>query len=95
MRVRDYLGFPILAVGLSGVMLGHHWLGLTWFWIGVLVTSLGMLIIMSGGLQDKIEQALRSYGGSGDFGERHYHGGSSDFSSHDSSGDGGDAEGGD
>lgn len=93
MRVRDYLGFPLLAIGLSGVTLGHHWLGLTWFWIGAVVTSLGLMIVMSGGLQEKIEEALRSYRGPGDFGDRHYHGGAGDYSSHDSGG--GDGGGGD
>jgi hypothetical protein len=78
MRVRNYLGFPILAAGLSGVVLGHHLLGLTWFWIGVVVTSLGLTIVMNGGLQEKMEEALRSYRGPGDFGDRHYHGGPAD-----------------
>lgn len=92
MRVRDYFGFPLLVIGFSGVILGHHWFGLIWFWIGVVISFLGMMIVMSGGLQDKIEKALRSYNGPGDFGDRHYHGGSGNYRSNDS---GGDEDGGD
>ena len=89
MRARDYLGFPLLAVGISGVMLGHHWLGLIWVWAGALVAGLGISIIASGGLEEKIDRALRAYRGPGDYGNRHYHGGGGgDFSSHDAGGDG-------
>lgn len=90
MRARDYLGFPLLAIGLSGVMLGHHWFGLVWFWLGVAVTALGLAIVSSGGLEERIDRALRSHRGPGDYGNRDYHGGSSDFHSSDSGGgDGG------
>jgi hypothetical protein len=90
MRARDYLGFPLLAVGVSGVMLGHHWLGLVWFWLGVAISALGLAIISSSGLQEKIDRALRTHRGPGDYGNRDYHdGGSSGFHSSDSSSDGG------
>lgn len=86
-RARDYLGFPLLAVGLSGVLLGHHWLGAAALFIGVAVAGLGVLIVASGGFEEKIDRALRGYRGPQDYGDRHYHdGGSSSF---DSSGDGG------
>lgn len=77
MRARDFLGFPLLGIGLSGLSLGHHWLGPLVFWCGVLVTAVGLAIISSGGLQEKIERALRSYGGPGDGGNTDYHGGRS------------------
>ena len=94
MRARDYLGFPLLAIGISGVMLGHHWLGLVWFWLGVTVSAAGVLIISSGGLQERIEKALRTHRGPGDFGDRHYHGGPGDFHSGESGGDSGGGDGG-
>lgn len=89
MRARDYLGFPLLAIGISGVMLGHHWLGLVWFWLGVAVTAFGLAIVSSGGLEEKIVRAFRSHRGPGDYGNRDYHSGSSDFHSSDYGGDGG------
>jgi hypothetical protein len=90
MRARDYLGFPLLAVGISVVMLGHHWLGLVWFWGGALVAGLGVAVVASGGLQERIDRALCSYRGPGDYGNRDYHGrGGGDFSSHDTGADGG------
>ena len=91
MRVRDFIGFPLLCIGGSGVALGHHWLGLLVFWSGVVVTAVGLTIISSGGLQDKIERALRSYSGPGDGGNIDYHGGRStierDFGDSHSDGD--------
>jgi hypothetical protein len=94
MRARDYPGFPLLAVGISGVMLGHHWLGPVWFWPGVAVSAVGLLIISSGGLQERIAKALRTHRGSGDHGDRHFHGGPGDFHAGDSGGgDGGDGDG--
>ncbi len=90
MRARDYLGFPLLILGVSGVMLGHHWLGPIWFWPGVAVLAIGLAIISSGGLQEKIDKTIRSHRGPGDYGNRHYHGGSGNFESGDSGGgDGG------
>jgi hypothetical protein len=77
MRVRDFIGFPFLGVGLSGVTLGHHWLGQIVFWGGTCIAAVGLAIISSGGLQDKIEKALRSYSGPGDGGSTDYHGGRS------------------
>lgn len=91
MRVRDFIGFPLLAIGVSSVTLGHHWLGLLVFWGGVLVAAVGLAIISSGGLQDKIEKSLRSYSGPGDGGNTDYHGGRStterDFDGSHSDGD--------
>ena len=95
MRARDYLGFPLLVVGVSAIMLGHHWLGQTWFWLGVVVSAFGLAIISSGGLEEKIDRALRSHRGPGDYGNRDYHGGSSNSHSGDSGGDGGGGGGGD
>ncbi len=91
MRARDYLGYPLLAIGISGVMLGHHWLGLLWFWGGVVVIAAGLAIIMSGGLEEKINQALRSYRGPGDYGNTDYHGGTNK-NTHDFDGGGGDGD---
>jgi hypothetical protein len=89
MRARDYLGFPLLAIGMSGVLLGHHLLGLTWFWLGAVFVAVGIAIVSSGGLQERIEKALRDYRGPGDGGSRGYHGGAGDFDSGDVGGDGG------
>ncbi|MGJ7527551.1 hypothetical protein [Variovorax sp. GB1P17] len=91
MRARDCLGFPLIALGLSAVSLGHHWFGPLLFWAGVPVLAIGIAIAASGGLQRKIDEAWRSYRGGGDFGDRHYHGGG-DLPSH---GRGSDAGGGD
>ena len=88
MRARDYLGFPLLVVGVSDVMLGHHWFGMIWFWLGVAVTTLGLAIVSSGGLEEKIDGALRFHRGPGDFGNRDYHVGSRNSHSNDS-GEGG------
>jgi hypothetical protein len=77
MRARDYLGFPLLAIGMSASTLGHHWLGLLWFWGGAAVMAAGLSIVMSGGLEEKIDKALRHYRGPGDYGNTDYHGGSS------------------
>ena len=77
MRARDFLGFPLLGIGLSGVTLGQHWLGPLFLWSGVIVTIVGIAIISSGGLQDRIEKALRSHRGPGDGGSTDYHGGRS------------------
>ena len=95
MRARDYLGFPLLAIGVSGVMLGHHWLGLTWFWLGFAFIAVGIAIVSSGGLQDRIDRALRDYRGPGDGGSRGYHGGAGDLGPSDFGGDGGGGGGGD
>ena len=89
MRARDYLGFPLLAIGISGVMLGHHWLGLMWFWSGVVIMGTGLAIVMSGGLEEKIDKAIRSYRGPGDYGSADYHGGRS-YHGHDGGDGGGD-----
>jgi hypothetical protein len=89
MRARDYLGIPLLVIGISGVMLGHHWLGLVWFWLGAGVAAFGLAIISSGGLEEKIDKALRSHRGLGDYGNRDYQSGSHDSYSGDSGGDGG------
>lgn len=71
-------------------MLGHHWLGPVWFWLGVVVLAIGLTIISSGGLQEKIDKAIRSHRGPGDYGNRNYHGGSGSFGPGDSGGgDGG------
>lgn len=75
MRARDYLGFPLLAIGMSSAMLGQHWLGLLWFWGGFIVMAAGLSIIMSGGLEEKIDKALRRYRGPSDYGSTDYHGG--------------------
>jgi hypothetical protein len=95
MRARDYLGLPLLAVGISVAMLGQHWFGLLWFWGGVVVMAAGLAIVMSGGLEEKIDKALRSYRGPGDYGDTDYHGGH-DYHGHDfGGGDGGGDSGGD
>lgn len=91
MRVRDFLGFPLLAIGISGVMLGHHWFGPLLLWAGVAVMSVGLSIVMSGGLQQKIERAIRSYRGPGDGGSTDYHGGRSHHG-HDFDGGAGDGD---
>ena len=94
MRARDYLGFPLLVIGISGAMLGHHWLGIVWFWLGAAIMALGLTIISSGGLQERIESALRTRRGPGDYGDRHYHGGPGDFQSGNSGGESGGSDGG-
>lgn len=75
MRLRDYPGLALIAAGLTGLMLGHHSLGLLWFWGGVVLAAVGLLIISTGGRQDEITQALRHYTGPGDGGSTDYHGG--------------------
>lgn len=89
MRARDYLGFPLLAIGTAVTTSGHHWFGLVWFWAGVPLIALGLLIVMSGGFEDKIDKALKSYRGPGDYGNRDYHGGSGASHSEGFGGDGG------
>lgn len=90
MRVRHYLGFPILAIGASGVLLGHHWLGPVWFWLGVTATALGITLIASGGFEDRVRKGLRNHRGPGDYGNVDYHQGAYEGShSSDGGGDGG------
>lgn len=90
MRARDLLGFPILAIGASGVLLGHHWLGPVWFWLGVAATALGITLIASGGFGERVRNALRTHSGPGDYGNVDYHHGAYEGShSSDGGGDGG------
>ena len=53
------------------------------FWLGAAVSALGLAIISSGGLVERIDRALRSHRGPGDYGNRDYHGGSSNHHSSD------------
>ena len=87
MRVRHYLGFPILAIGLSIFMLGLHWFGPLWFWGGIFIVAIGFAIVSSDDLEGKIENSLKSYRGPRDFGNNDYHGSNShDFDGGDGGG---------
>ena len=90
MRIRDVLGFLVMAVGISGGMLGHHWFGPVWFWAGAAVMAAGMAMLASGGMGDRLHQALRAYRGPGDHGSQEYHGGHSHTAHSDGGGDNGD-----
>ena len=85
----DWIGFALIAGGLSGIWIGHHLFGLLWFWFGVGLVSLGCIIIVNELRRRRMEKNLRDYRGPGDYGDSHYHAGSSAASGFDSGGDAG------
>lgn len=89
MGVRDVLGLLLSAIGIGMAAVGYRVLGLTWFWIGAACLFVGLLLVLNEVRSRKFEREMRTGGGPGDYGDRHYISGSSstDFAS--GSGDGG------
>ena len=86
MRLIDGLGIVLVAVGVSATLLGHHWFGLLWFWGGVGLMTLGLMIVLNEVRRRKFERNLRSGGGGGDWGNTDYHSGHSSSDGIDSGG---------
>jgi len=89
MRILDWIGFLFIAAGLSGVWIGHHILGLMWYWSGVAILIVGCAIIFTSARQKRLEKAMRDYRGPGDGGNTDYHSGASASFGSDGGGDGG------
>lgn len=45
MTIKDNFGILLFAVGVTLRTLGYRWLGLIWFWIGVLSRTVGLLLV--------------------------------------------------
>lgn len=89
MRFLDWIGFLFIAVGLSGVWIGHHMFGFMWFWGGVAALTIGCALIFTNARQRRLEKSMRDYRGPGDGGNTDYHSGQSASFSSDGGGDGG------
>jgi hypothetical protein len=88
LRSIDWIGILLVAVGSSLLLLGHHWFGLAWFWVGALVMTLGLGIVLNEVRVRRFERNRRRHGGgAGDYGNTDYHSGESA-----SGGDGGGSE---
>jgi len=89
MIILDVLGFACIAVGLTLVWVGHHYLGPLIFWGALLPLTIGLVLIGTSARRRRgIDRALRENGGPGDFGDKHYHSGHSADSHADLDGDG-------
>ena len=91
MRIRDWIGFVLIAAGLTGVWTGHHMRALfgIWLWIGVVFLFLGIVFVVTEIRRRRIEKNLLEGRGPGDYGDTHYHSGGSASSGLDSGGDAG------
>ena len=91
MRIRDCIGFVLIAMGLTGVWVGHHMRTLfgIWWWIGVVFLFLGVVFVVTEIRRRRIEKNLLEGRGLGDYGNTHYHSGGSASGEFDSGGDAG------
>ena len=72
----DVIGLIFIATGLTLVWLGHHYFGPLWFWLGVTMLAPGVYVLgRNFTRQRKIEEALLSHRGPGDYGDTHCHSG--------------------